>query len=260
MDADAITRGLSTVAFIMAATACAAPRASSIVDLTHPYDEQTIYWPKNTRFHWEKRSWGSPAAGRWYATADFTTSEHGGTHIDAPIHFAAAGVTVDTIPVERLVGDAAVIDMRMACDRTPDYAVTAHDVLAWETVHGDLKAGDIVLIWTGWSAHWPDPVRYLGSVTPDDAATLHFPGLAPDAAELLITRSISGVGIDTASIDPGHALDFPVHQILSKAGVYALENVAALEQMPARGATVYALPMKIKGGSGGPTRIIARIP
>ena len=251
---------LWTAAVLFACTACAVPRQPSIVDLTHAYDEQTIYWPKNTRFHWEKRSWSAPSAGQWYATADFTTSEHGGTHIDAPIHFASGGATVDAIPVERLVAPAAVIDVRAACARTPDYAVTAQDVLAWEAMHGTLNAGDIVLIWTGWSAYWPDPVRYLGSVTPDDAATLHFPGLAPDAADLLVARRINGVGIDTASIDPGRALDFPVHRILSNAGLYALENVTALERLPARGATVYALPMKIKGGSGGPTRIITRIP
>jgi kynurenine formamidase len=258
---DGIRTCAAGAAAILALVGCAsAPRPAATIDLTHAYDERTIYWPKNTRFHWEKKSWGRTAAGSWYASADFTTSEHGGTHIDAPIHFAPDGATVDAIPVERLVGPADVIDVRADCARIADYAVTAHDLLAWEAAHGEMRRGDIVLIWTGWAARWPDPARYLGTATPDDAATLHFPGLAPDAAELLVARGVSGVGIDTASIDPGRALQFPVHRILSRGGVYALENVADLGRLPTRGAVVYALPMKIAGGSGGPTRVIARVP
>ena len=232
-----------------------------VVDLSYPFDEQTVYWPNNAPFRWEKNDWGMTSAGYWYASATFSTSEHGGTHLDAPIHFAQNGATVDRIPLRQLTGPAVVIDVRAQCERNPDYLLTARDIAAWESRFGAVPDGAIVFMWTGWGRHWPDRVRYLGSATPDDPRTLHFPGFSPEAAELLVTkRTIHGAAIDTASIDAGQSTDFRVHRILNGADVYALENIAGLDQIPAAGATVLALPMKIKGGTGGPTRVIAWVP
>ena len=232
-----------------------------LVDLTYPFDERTIFWPNNKPFQWEKTAWGMTAGGYWYAAGNFCMAEHGGTHIDAPIHFAKSQHALDEIPLYRLVGPAAVIDVREAVAKDRDYRLTVDDLKAWETRHGRIPIGAIVLMHSGWGRYWPDKVKYLGSVTPGNSETLHFPGFSKEAAEFLVReRKIDGVGIDTASIDHGPSKDFLVHQILTGANVYGLENVASLDRLPATGATVIALPMKIKGGSGGPVRIIALLP
>ncbi|MGH7254702.1 MAG: cyclase family protein [Nitrospirales bacterium] len=266
-------RAVLLIASVVACAACATAGTAKpfadpgtagtgiLVDLTYAFGQETIYWPTNQAFQWEATDWGPTEAGYWYASARFSASEHGGTHIDAPIHFAEGRHTVDRIPLAQLIGPAAVIDIRTQCKGNPDYELAVADLRAWETRHGRLMAGAVVLIRTGWGDRWPDRRRYLGSNTPDDPQSLHFPGLSREAAEFLVTaRAIRGVGIDTASIDPGQSRTFPAHQALNQANLYVLENVASLDRLPPLGATVLALPMKIQGGSGGPVRIIAWVP
>jgi kynurenine formamidase len=249
------------VAIFSLCAACGPPRPYTLVDLTHSFGEDTIYWPTNKAFQWERTDWGTTPSGYWYASANFSASEHGGTHLDAPIHFAQNRRTIDQIPIERLRGPAVVIDMRTQCETNPDYVLAVRDIEAWESRHGRIPNGALVFLWSGWDMRWPNKTRYLGTATPDDPRTLHFPGLSPEAAEFLVARrAIHGVGIDTASIDPGLSRDFLTHRFLSRAEVYALENVTALDRVPPTGATVWALPMKIQGGTGGPVRIIAVLP
>jgi kynurenine formamidase len=234
---------------------------SKIVDLTHPFDESTIYWPTAKPFSWEKESWGQNASGYWYTAARYSASEHGGTHLDAPIHFAEQGHALDQIPVANLVGAAAVIDISAACARNQDYQLSPQDIKDWEGQNGRLPDHAILLVRTGWAQFWGDKKKYLGSDTPGDTAHLHFPGISREAAELLTKeRRIDAVGLDTASLDHGPSKDFIAHRVLMSANVYGLENVANLDKLPATGATLIALPMKIKGGTGGPTRIIAVLP
>lgn len=241
--------------------ACAPARSPTVVDLTHSFGEDTIYWPTNQSFHWEKTAWGVTEGGYWFASAKYGGSEHGGTHMDAPIHFAEGRRTLDQIPVDQLIGPAAVIDVRAKCEANPDYELTVEDIVSWEARHGPIEGGAIVFMWSGWSKRWPDRATYLGSAALDDPRGLHFPGFSEEAARFLVEkRMVRGVGIDTASIDPGPSRDFPTHRVFSHADVYALENVAALEKLPPRGARVFALPMKIKSGTGGPVRIIALVP
>lgn len=240
---------------------CIGHQPKTIIDLTYPFDNETVYWPNNKPFQWNKLKWGKNATGHWYASAAFSASEHGGTHLDAPIHFAEQGRTIDQIPLEELVGPAIVIDVRTQVQDNPDYELQVEDVQAWEMEHGQIPKKSLVLLFTGWGAYWPERTRYLGSSTPEDAATLHFPGYSAQSIQFLVSqRGIRGIGIDTASIDPGRSKEFPAHRVLSEANLYALENVAALDQLPAKGALVTALPMKISGGSGGPVRIFATIP
>ena len=240
---------------------CVPAQPQKIVDLTYAFGEDTIYWPNNTSFHHEKTAWGVTDKGYFYASATYAASEHGGTHMDAPIHFAKGRQTLDQVPVERLIGPAVVIDVREKCETDADYQLTTEDILAWESTQGVIDEGTLVFMLSGWGTRWPDRERYLGSADQHDAEGLHFPGLSANAAEFLVAkRAVRGAGIDTASIDPGDSLDFPAHRILNGANVYVLENVANLEVLPSRGATVFALPMKIKGGTGGPVRIIALIP
>jgi kynurenine formamidase len=231
------------------------------LDLTYSFDEQTIYWPTDRSFHWEKTKWGKSPGGYWYASATYAASEHGGTHLDSPVHFGEGQPTTDAIPLSRLIGPAVVIDIAAAAARNRDYTLAAADLDAWEAAHGAIPDGAIVLVRTGWGKFWPDKKQYLGSDVSGDTAHLHFPGIGRDAAEWLVTRrKVSGVGIDTASLDHGPSTDFVTHRVLNGAGLYGLENVANLDRVPVTGALVIALPMKIKGGSGGPVRLIAILP
>jgi kynurenine formamidase len=234
---------------------------TKLVDLTYALDEQTVFWPTNKPFTWEKSAWGRTAKGYWYASGDFSMSEHGGTHIDAPIHFAEGRLAVDEIPLQKLIAPAVVIDVRPSVEQNHDYRLTRQDLEQWETLHGPIQQGAVVFMLTGWGRGWPDRSRYLGSSTPSDPKTLHFPGFSKEAAEFLVMeRHVEGVGIDTPSIDYGPSQDFIVHQVVNGANLYGLENVANLDKLPSRGAMVFALPIKIKGGTGGPVRIIAVLP
>ncbi len=151
--------------------ACAPARPPLLLDLTHSFGEETIYWPTNKPFHWEKTDWGTTAAGYWYASANFSASEHGGTHMDAPIHFGRGRSTLDQVPVERLIGPAVVIDARPQCQTNPDYELTVDDLQGWESRHGRIEDGALVLMLTGWGQRWPDKTSYLGSAADDPQLT-----------------------------------------------------------------------------------------
>lgn len=234
---------------------------SQVLDLTYPFNDVTQVWPGNPPFHRESMQRGGTATEAWYATGQVALSEHAGTHMDAPVHFAQGQAGIDGIPVERLIGPAIVIDVRAAASHDRDYRLSVADLQRWEEGHGTIPAGAIVMMLSGWGAHWKDRERYFGSATPEDPTTLHFPGFSQAAAEWLVReRHISGIGVDTASIDYGPSQDFAVHRIVNAAGLYGLENVAGLAEVPASGATLVALPMKIAGGTGAPVRIIALLP
>jgi kynurenine formamidase len=237
-------------------------RTARLVDLTWSFDDRTIYWPTSpSTFELKQLHRGPTPGGYFYSANALCTPEHGGTHLDAPVHFAEKGRTLDEVALDQLVGPAVVIDVSAKANADPDYRLTADDVRAWEKRHGPVPQRAIVLLRTGWGARWPDRKRYLGDDTPGDASRLHFPSYGAGAAEYLIaTRKVAALGLDTASIDHGPSKDFPVHRIAGAANVPGLENVAHLEEVPETGAWVIALPMKIAGGSGGPLRIIAVLP
>jgi kynurenine formamidase len=233
-----------------------------VVDLTHPFNEQTLYWPtSSTTFKLDRLAFGKTDGGFFYSSNAFCTPEHGGTHLDAPIHFGEGKRTADQIPLEQLMAAAVVLDVSAKAAADADYRLSLADVLAWEKEHGRIPAGAIVLLRTGWSARWPDRKRYLGDDKPGDASHLHFPSYGAEAARALVEeRKVGVLGVDTASIDHGPSKDFLVHQIAAAANVPGLENVTNVDQLPATGAWVIALPMKIAGGSGGPVRIVALVP
>ncbi|MEX2572220.1 MAG: cyclase family protein [Gemmatimonadota bacterium] len=236
--------------------------AFEIVDLTHAFGEETLYWPTSpSGFEVDTLAYGPTPDGYFYSSFAFSSPEHGGTHLDAPIHFGEGGVTADEIPLERLIAPAVVIDVTAEAAADPDYRLTAADVLAWEAEHGEIAPGTIVLLRTGWSRHWPDALAYLGDDTAGDASNLHFPSYGAEAARLLVEdRRVAALGVDAASIDHGQSPDFAVHQVAAAADVPGLENLTGLDALPATGATVFALPMKIEGGTGGPLRAVALVP
>lgn len=234
----------------------------SWIDLTHSFSEATIYWPTDTLgFAHEKLFYGPTGGGWFYASYRFSAAEHGGTHLDAPIHFAEGRQTCDQIPLSQLVGAASVVDVSERAH--PDYLVSVDDLREWEAEHGPIPDGGILLLRTGWGERYADRTAYLGTdrVGAQAVPELHFPGLAPEAAQWLVqARRIAALGVDTPSLDYGQSTDFRTHIILHGENIPGFENLANLGQLPAVGSYVVALPMKIRDGSGGPLRIVAFVP
>ena len=231
-----------------------------VVDLTYAFDANTVYWPTAQQFKLETDFEGMTDKGYFYSAYRYSAAEHGGTHLDSPVHFAKGRYTVDELPLQQLMGAAIVIDVTAQCAANPDYLVSVADVENWERRNGRIPAGTIVLLRTGFGKFYPDRKKYLGTEERGDAAVakLHFPGLDPAAARWITqNRSIKAIGLDTASIDYGQSTVFESHRTLFEKNIPAFENVANMDQLPAKGFSVIALPMKIKGGSGGPLRIIA---
>ncbi|MDQ3755401.1 MAG: cyclase family protein [Acidobacteriota bacterium] len=236
--------------------------AGTIVDLSHPYDAETVYWPTAEGFKLEKDFAGVTDQGYYYAANSFSTAEHGGTHIDAPIHFANGRHTVDQIPLTQLLGAGVTIDVTQQCAGNRDYQISVADFEKWEAAHGQIPPDAIVLLRTGFGQFWPDREKYMGTNErgPAAVAQLHFPGLHPEAARWLVAnRRIKAIGLDTPSIDYGQSTLFESHRILFDKNIPAFENLAHLDQLPPTDFHIIALPMKIKGGSGGPLRAVAII-
>ena len=252
------------VAGIFLATHCVALDldAYRIVDLSHAYGENTLYWPTSpTAFEKETLAYGDSGAGYFYSAYTVCTPEHGGTHLDAPVHFFEGGASTADLPLGNLVAPAVIIDVADKADADRNYRVSAADVAAFEEEYGEIAAGTIVLARTNWSRHWPDAMTYLGDDTPGDATNLQFPGFGADAVRVLAEeREVAMIGIDTASVDYGKSQDFIAHRVGAAAGIANLENLTNLQELPPTGSYVIALPMKIEGGSGGPARVIALVP
>lgn len=232
------------------------------IDLTHPFNAQSVYWPTAKMFELETVYHGHTDVGHFYTAYNFAAAEHGGTHIDAPIHFAENGQTADQVPIDRLIGPGVVIDVTRQAAADVNYLVSPADIDAHEKAHGRIPEGAIVLLNTGRAALYPDRATYMGTAErgPDAVAKLRFPGLSKEGAEALVARGIGAVGIDTPSIDHGPSTTFAAHVALMTRNVPAFENVADMSGLPPTGATIIALPMKIEGGSGGPLRIVAFVP
>lgn len=269
--AAAITLMAVTVA---AATACAQgeifnPERLSrliengkVVDLTYTFDASTIYWPTEGGFVHQFEKFGiEQPGGYFYASAKFAAAEHGGTHMDAPLHFNRDGMAVDQVPMSYLIGPAAVIDFSSDALKNPDATLSLEEVHAYERTHGQIPSGAIVMARSGWGRYWSDKKHYLGTDKPGDVQHLHFPGFSPDAVKFLLTqRNVVALAIDTASIDPGNSQDFPVHRMWLGANRVAFENVAKADTLPPSGAMLFCIPMKIGKGTGAPARIFAILP
>jgi kynurenine formamidase len=183
--------------------------------------------------------------------------EHAGTHLDAPIHFSAAGISAESIPASTLVAPLAVVDVAGKAARNPDYLVTRDDLAAWEKEHGRFPQNCCVAMHSGWAAHVHDPAKFTGK---DVAGVLHFPGFGVEAADWLMQeRAVVGLAVDTLSLDHGPSKDFKVHYAWLPSGRWGLENVANLEAVPAAGATLVVGLAKVKGATGGPARLLALV-
>lgn len=261
-------RALIFSALLAVISGCGGSQSPSLengewIDLTHSFDDRSLYWPTTSPFVLSTVSEGMTEQGYYYSAYAFQGSEHGGTHLDAPVHFQAAGQSTDEIPVESLIGPAIVIDVSEKTASERNYGISADDIRDWESEHGQITGQPVVLFNTGSAKLWPDAEAYLGTTRrgPGGVAELSFPGLTPDAADFLAhERNVRAVGIDTPSLDMASSAAFLVYRILFDKNIPGFENVADLSGVPPLGAHVFALPMKIKGGSGGPLRIVALVP
>jgi len=232
----------------------------NVVDLTYPFNNSTIYWPTEKGFNLKSIFYGKTPGGFFYSAYQFCAPEHGGTHLDAPRHFSKTGFTVDQIPVSQLIGSLVVINVIEQAKKQTDYEITVTDIKNFEKKYRKLNKEDIVLFYTGWGKYWHNKKKYLGSDKLGDVKHLHFPGLSKKAAEYLVQRHIKGIGIDTASMDPGKSKDFWAHRIILGANLFGIENIAHLDLLPTIGAELIVAPMKISNGSGGPTRVLGLLP
>jgi kynurenine formamidase len=226
-----------------------------VLDLSYAINDKLVPWPGDEKFFEAKVNASVEKNG--YFTRSFWMLEHYGTHLDAPAHFAPGKTTVDQIPVGQLFGPAVVIDVRAESGKDADYQLTAARVEDWEKRLGRIPEGAIVLLRTGWASRWPDVQKYRNQ---DAQGKMHFPGFSAEAAKLLMERKVSGLGCDTLSIDYGASSDYAVHHLALGAGLYQLENLANLSELPETGAFLIVAPIKLEGGSGGPVRVFALLP
>jgi len=255
------------ISFFLIVTACSSPEIreweeGAWVDLTHEYSEETLYWPTSNPFKLDTVFVGTTDAGFYYESYEFRSAEHGGTHLDAPIHFYENRQTVEELTVDQLTGRAAIINVKEKAAANRNYQIQVEDIEAWEEENGELGEGTIILFNTGFAAYWPDAVSYLGTDKKGEegVAELSFPGIHPDTARWLVeNRSVKAIGLDTPSLDYGKSVQFETHQILFEQNIPGFENVANLDLLPPKDAFIIALPMKIKDGSGAPLRLVAHI-
>jgi kynurenine formamidase len=229
--------------------------STRVVDMTYAINGKLPAWPGDGRT-FEANVEATPEKDGYFARS-FWTLEHYGTHMDAPAHFPPGKEYLDQIPVQHLFAPAVVIDVREEAGKDPDYRLRVMRAEKWEAIHGRIPAGSVVLLRTGWGSRWPDQARYRNT---DAGGVMHFPGFSVEAARLLIERGAVGLGIDTLSIDYGPSKDFEVHRVTLPAGLYQLENLANLDQLPDAGAFLISAPIKLEGGSGGPVRVFAILP
>ena len=232
-----------------------------IVDLTYTFDAKTVYWPTEGSFQHKFELFGMQPGGYFYASDKMIAGEHGGTHMDAPLHFNRNGMSVAQVPMNYFIGPAVVIDFSSSALNYPDATLTLEEVHAFERTHGEIPSGAIVVARSGWGRFWPDKKQYLGSNQPGDVTHLHFPGFSPEAVRFMLTdRNVNVLAIDTASLDPGNSRDFPVHRMWLGANRVAFENIANVDKLPPTGATLFCIPMKIGEGTGAPARVFAVLP
>jgi kynurenine formamidase len=224
-----------------------------IVDLTHTITPDIPLWPGSPRF--ESRVTCDYDEG--CKVVEYSMIASTGTHMDAPAHFIKNARDVADLPVDKLIAPLCIIDIRHKVKANSNYAVSAADIISWQQKYGEIPDKGVVVAYTGWYTRWQDPALYSNK---GEDGIMHFPAFSLEAAKLLLASNIVGLGIDTFSLDLSTSLDFAVHNLLLKHDIYFIENLTNLDQLPAQGSFICALPLKISGGPESPARVIAFVP
>ncbi|XP_028170554.1 uncharacterized protein LOC114360175 [Ostrinia furnacalis] len=225
------------------------------IDLTHPFDNQTIYWPGVQNFVFTRKIANLEPDGSWYAANEFAAGEHGGTHLDAPYHFYRQGLRAGELPLDSLIVPLIIVDISSRVNDDPNFVL--YKIHLDYMLNAEQKC--IIIFKFGWSKFYNDKQKYLGMT---DNGKLNFPGLSEEIATWITTsyKKVVGIGVDVASVDPGSSQDYPVHKVASSAGLYNIENVNLSRDIPEYGCTAIVLPMKIRQGTGAPVRFVAICP
>jgi len=239
----------SVAAGLVSSRPLMAQAAGRVVDMTHTYDGAFPTFDGNPGIVFD------PAvkfADSGYQLWKLTIFEHTGTHIDAPLHFAESGTSVDALPPERLVCPLCIVDITAKAAEDANAMVEPADIEAYVSANGDIPAGACVAMHSGWSAKVGDQ-----SYRNNPEGAFAFPGFSKAATDMLAGLDVASIAVDTLSLDPGNSADFAVHFSWLPGGRYGIENVAGLDQLPAKGATVFVGAPKHRGGTGGPARVMA---
>src|SRR5262249_10520742 len=232
-------------------------RQAHMVDLTHTLSGAFPIVPvPGLTFPFDQKPIASLAKNGVFAE-EWHLIAHNGTHMDAPIHYIDGGRSMEGYDVRELIVPAAVIDIheRAASDR--DAQLRVEDIKRWEGRYGRIQAGAAVLMYSGWDRKaTEDPAGFVGI---DNSGTTHFPTVSAEAVGFLVKeRDIAGIGVDTLSFDQVEPTQkAAAHKVLLGANKWGIECIAHLMDIPARGATIFAGALKVKGASASPIRLIA---
>lgn len=225
-----------------------------LVDLTHTIDPTIPLWPGSDPFCMKIRFDYEQVGCR---AAAYSMVAGTGTHMDAPAHFIKGGKTLDQFTLQELVVPVCIINVQHQVNDDYDYTLQRQDIENWEIRHGKITPSSVVIMNTGWAQRWPNLKSFLNE---DTQGIKHFPGFSVDACHLLLERKVIGIGIDTFSLDPGNTKDFGVHYVMLEKGVYFLECLTNLDQLPAQGAFIGSFPLKVAQAPEMPSRVIGLIP
>lgn len=244
---------LSPVGLAAGGTPARAAAHGKVVDMTHElHPDFPTYFGERQFFAEQKFAFSTDG----FNLFELRVNEHTGTHMDAPLHFSADGHSVAEVPVENLVVPLAVIDISGRAETDPDAQLMPEDIGAWIAANGPLPENCCVAMHSGWGAK----VASDGFRNADPEGAMHFPGFHPEAAAMLMEESSAvGVAVDTLSLDHGASTDFATHYAWLPTGRWGLEAVANLGAVPAAGATLVVGAPKHRGGSGGPSRVLALV-
>jgi kynurenine formamidase len=249
----ALAGGLAAAAAVAFPTRALAHRAPKkrLQDLTHVFTEG---FPVFTFDPPTRRTLVTIPSGGFYSQ-EWTFGEHSGTHMDAPGHFVTGGRLSPEITPQELIVPIVVIDISSRAESDHDAMVAVDDLRRFEHRHGRIPDGALVCMDSGWAKKIGDPLAFKGGAS---FPNYHFPGFGLEAAMWLVERrDVTGIGVDTLSLDPGNSSTFPVHVNFLETDRYGLENLANLDKIPPRGAVAYVGLIPWEQGSGGPCRVIA---
>ncbi|MDZ8236490.1 MAG: cyclase family protein [Nostoc sp. ChiQUE01a] len=226
-----------------------------VIHLSHVIDLDIPQWPGDPPVELETVA---ELNNDGYYLRRFSLGEHSATHINAPNSFYSHSIGIDQYPAQSLIVPAVVIDIREIVKANFNYALAIADVLAWEEQYGEIPAGCIVILNTGWQKKWFDKNAFFNQ---DAEGISHFPGFGIDATQFLLQqRQIAGVGIDTHGVDPGQDNSLATNRLVLEQPRIVLENLTNLDQLPPKGSTLAIGILRLRGGSGSPVGVLAFVP